>query len=286
MSLTAATLERVPAVARLPFIEAELNYLAPMHERPRTYTYDPPPGVPRTTFVDEPHRVAIHDLRPLAGEVSLDRHGFALVDHRSAVGDFDDDDEIKRVYYPESEALLKQATGAERVFIFDHTVRRRVPGSRDRGPGPRQPALRVHVDHTARSAPQRVRALLPDDAEHLLRNRVQVLNLWRPIRWPVRDAPLAVADARSVAPADLVPADLVHRDRVGESYAVTFNPAHVWFYVSEMRPEEGLLFKCYDSQVDGRARFTPHSAFVDATAPPDAPPRESIELRMLVFHRE
>jgi len=284
MSLTAATLERFPRVGRLRSIDAELNYLAPMRERPRTYTYDPPPGVPRTTFTDESHRVPIHDMRPLGDEVSLDRHGFALVDHRSAVRDFSDEDEIKRVYYPESEALLQHATGADRVFIFDHTVRRRVPGSRDRGPGPRQPALRVHVDHTERSAPQRVRDLLPEEAAHLLNFRVQVMNLWRPIRWPVRDAPLAVADARSIAPADLVAADLVHRDRVGESYAVTFNPAHLWFYVPEMRPDEGLLFKCYDSEVDGRARFTPHSAFIDATAPPDAPPRESIELRMLLFH--
>ena len=284
MSLGAAALERFPAVGRLPSVEAELNYLKPMNGRPRTYTYDPPAGVPRTTFVDEAHRVPIHDVRPLAQEVSLDGQGFALLDHRSGVRDFSDEDEIKRVFYPESEALVKQATGADRVFIFDHTVRRRVPGVRDRAPGPRQPALRVHVDHTARSAPQRVRDLLPDEAADLLTSRVQVLNLWRPIRHPVRDAPLAVADVRSVVPADLVPSDLVHPDRVGESYAVTFNPAHVWFYVAEMRPDEALLFKCYDSEVDGRARFTPHSAFIDASAPPDAPPRESVELRMLVFH--
>jgi hypothetical protein len=283
MSLTAAMFERSPIVGHLPSIEAELNYLAATNERPRTYTYDPPPGVPRTTFVDEPHRVPIHDVRPLAHEVSLDAEGFALLDQRSAMRDFYDEDEIKRVYYRESEALLRHATGANRVLIFDHTVRRRVPGTRDRGPGPRQPALRVHVDHTERSAPQRVRDLLPDEAADLLTGRVQIINLWRPIRWPVRDAPLAVVDARSVAPADLIPADLVHRDRVGESYAVTFNPAHVWFYVPEMRPDEGLLFKCYDSEVDGRARFTPHSAFIDTTAPPDAPPRESIELRTLVF---
>src|SRR5262249_42819143 len=277
------TIERSPAIGRLPSVEAELNYLAPMIGRPRTYTYDPPPGVPRTTFVDEPHRVPIHDVRPLAREVALDTHGFALLDHRSAVRDFDDEDEVRRVYYPESEALLKQATGADRVLIFDHTVRRRVPGTRDRGPGPPQPAYRVHVDHTARSAPQRVRDLLPEDAADLLTRRVQVLNLWRPIRAPVRDAPLAVLDARSVVPADLVPSDLVHRDRVGESYAVTFNPAHVWFYASEMRPDEAWLFKVYDSQTDGRSRFTPHSSFIDATAPPEAPPRESIELRTLVF---
>lgn len=284
MSLTAATFERFPTVGHLPSIEADLNYLAPMSGRPRTYTYDPPAGVPRTTFVDEPHRVSIHDARPLAHEVSLDGEGFALLDHRSAVRDFYDEDEIKRVYYPESEVFLKHVTGADRVLIFDHTVRRRIPGTQNRGSGPRQPALRVHVDYTERSGAQRVRDLLPDEAADLLTRRVQIVNLWRPIRGPVRDVPLAVADARSAAPADFVPSDLVHRDRVGESYAITFNPAHVWFYVPEMRPDEVWLFKCYDSRVDGRPRFTPHSAFVDATAPPDAPPRESIELRALVFH--
>jgi hypothetical protein len=113
---------------------------------------------------------------------------------------------------------------------------------------------------------------------------VQVINLWRPIRGPLRDAPLAVCDVESVAPEDLVPSDLVYRNRVGETYAVTYNPSHRWYYVPEMQPHEALLLKCYDSETDGRARFLPHTAFVDPTTPEDAPPRESIELRTLVFH--
>jgi hypothetical protein len=171
------------------------------------------------------------------------------------------------------------------VFIFDHTVRRRVRGADDRAPGlPRQPATRVHVDHTEKSGPQRVRDFMGDAAEALLQGRVQVINLWRPIRGPLRDAPLAVCDARSVAPNDLVPADLVYRHRVGETYAVTFNPSHRWFYVPDMQPDEALLLKCFDSAKDGRARFAPHTAFEDPTAPADILPRESIELRTLVFH--
>jgi hypothetical protein len=149
---------------------------------------------------------------------------------------------------------------------------------------PRQPATYVHVDHTAKSGPQRVRDLLGADAEELLRGRVQVINLWRPIRGPLRDAPLAVCDASTVAAADLVPADLVYRDRLGETYSVTFNPAHRWFYAPVMRADEALLLKCCDTQTDGRARFMPHTSFIDPTTPPDAPPRESIELRTLVFH--
>lgn len=268
-----------------PWVKAELNYLAPSRERPRTYTYDPPAGEPRTTTVNEPHRVVISDARPILSEVSLDEEGFGLVQHRSAVRDFYDDEEVKRVYYPEAERLLKEQTGADRVHIFDHTVRRRVPDGEDRrGDAPRQPVPRVHVDHTDRSGPQRVRDLLPDEAEQLLRGRLQIINLWRPIRGPLLDAPLAVCDASTVKPEHLVPSDLVYPHRVGETYTVTFDPGHRWYYVPEMKVDEVLLLKCYDSKTDGRARFAPHTAFTDPTAPQDAPPRESIELRALVFH--
>jgi len=269
----------------LPYVEAELNYLVPMNERPRNYTFDPPPGVPRSNTVHEAHLVPIHSARPVESEISLDRQGFALLHYQSAVRDFWNEDELRRVYYPEAERVIAEATGASKVFIFDHTLRRRVHGAMDRAPdAPRQPATRVHVDHTAKSGPQRVRDFFGDKAEELLRGRVQVINLWRPIRGPLRDAPLAVCDARSVAPADLVPSDLVYQHRVGETYAVTYNPEHRWFYVPEMQPDEALLLKCFDSKTDGRARFMPHTAFDDPTAPVDVLARESIEIRTLVFH--
>jgi hypothetical protein len=266
-------------------VDAELHYLAPMAERPRNYTYDPPAGVPRSNTSHETHILPIRDLRPIASEVSLDREGFALLRQPSAVGDFWDDDEVRRVYYPEAAAAIAHATGASGVFVFDHTRRLRVRGADDRAAGtPRQPATRVHVDHTLKSGPQRVRDLLGAEAEKLLKGRVQVINLWRPIRGPLRDAPLALCDARSVAAGDLVPSDLVYRDRTGETYAVTFNPGHRWFYVPAMERDEALLIKCYDSATDGRARFVPHTAFDDPTAPADVLPRESIEIRSLVFH--
>ena len=269
----------------LPGIDATLNYLTPMVERPRNYTFDPPPGVPWSNTEHEAHLVTIHDVRPVASQVSLDREGFAVLHQQSAVHDFWDDDEVRRTYYPEAERVIAEHTGASKVFIFDHTLRRRVKGAEDRAKGaPRQPATRVHVDHTANSGPQRVRDFFGDEAERLLRGRVQVINLWRPIRGPLRDAPLAVCDVESVAPNDLVPSDLVYQHRVGETYGVTYNPSHRWYYVPEMQPHEALLLKCYDSATDGRARFVPHTAFIDPTAPEDAPPRESIELRTLVFH--
>lgn len=273
------------SIDRLPYVEAELNYLGATAERPRYYAYDRAETDPSPHMPLEPHRMQIHDLRPVAHELSLDVQGFALAEQRSAVRDFWDDDEVRRVYYPEAERFIAEATGASRVFIFDHLQRRRAPGLVDRSRnGPRQPATRVHVDHTARSGPQRVRDLLGEEAEELLKGRVQVINLWRPIKGPLRDAPLAVCDARTVDPADLVPSDLIYRDRVGETYSVTYNPAHRWYYVPEMRADEALLLKCCDSKTDGRARFMPHTAFTDPTTPPDAFPRESIELRTLVFH--
>jgi hypothetical protein len=271
-------------IAALSFVTADLNYLTPPLDRPRTYTFEPLSGEPRSNIVPEPHSLPIYDIRPVSGTVSLDAEGFALVRQTSSVKDFYDDDEVKSVYYPEAERLIKAATGADRVFIFDHTVRKRAQGAADHAGGLRQPVARVHVDHTARSGPQRVRDLIPDEAEELLKGRVQIINLWRPIRGPLLDSPLAVCDARSVRPEELVASDLVYPHRVGETYSVKYNPDHQWFYVPQMTVDEVLLLKCFDSRTDGRARFAPHSAFADPTTPADAPPRESIELRTLVFH--
>jgi hypothetical protein len=201
------------------------------------------------------------------------------------VTDFYDEDAVRRIYYPEAERLVASATSASRVVVFDLTIRRRLPGVADRAAGaPRQPVPRVHNDYTVKSGPQRVRDLLGEEADALLAGRFSVINVWRPIRGPLRDAPLAVCDARSVAFEDFVPSDLLFRDRTGEIYAVTYNPSHRWFYVPEMREDEALLLKCYDSAQDGRARFAPHTAFEDPTAPTDILPRESIELRTLVFY--
>jgi hypothetical protein len=278
------------AAASLPHIEAALNFLAATGEKPVTYAYQPPAGVPWSTAQIEEHATVIHDLRPAASELSLEDVGFQLLTHRSAVNNFWDEEEIRRVYYPESVELLQRVTGAAEARIFDHTLRRRVPGEADRSTKsgvPRQPANRVHVDQTAASGAARLRIEYPEEADELLRRRVAIVNLWRPIRSPVLDAPLAVCDASSVAPQDLVASDLVFRDRRGETYNVVYNPGQRWFYAPHMRADEVLLLKCFDSRDDGAvARFAPHTAFTDPTAPADAPPRESIELRAFVIFGE
>jgi hypothetical protein len=273
-----------PIVEHLPSVQGALTYLAKMTERARTYAYDPGPGIPRSNLEYDTHTMPIHDMRPVAHAVSLDREGFALVENSTAARDLYDEAELRSVYYPEAEKLLASVTGGNRVAVFDHTIRRRTPGVEDRTPGfPRLPVARIHGDYTETSGPQRVRDLMGAEAEALLRRRFAIVNVWRPIRGPLRDAPLAVCDAQTVAPGDWVPQDLVYPDRTGEIFALTYNPAHRWFYAPAMRTDEVLLLKCFDSAKDGRARFMPHTAFEDPTTPPDVLPRESIELRALVF---
>jgi hypothetical protein len=271
----------------LESVEARLNFLKPMTEKPVSYAVDPPPGVPRYNGVVDERNVPIFDARQLSQDASLDREGFALVRHRSSVRDFYDEEEVRRVYYPEAQRLLVNITGAERAAIFDHTVRKRqTPGAlgsgRQSGSPLREPAGRVHVDQTTKSGPDRLRFEYGADAQDLLAGRFAIVNVWRPIRGPLLDAPLALADARSVADENLVASDLVFKDRVGETYAVSYGPRQRWFYYPRMTKDEALLIKCYDSATDV-ARFTPHGAFDDPTTPRDAPPRESIELRAFVF---
>ena len=281
----AVVLQSVRQVERVPHVTATLRYMVPAVEKPRSYMYEPPPGVPQNSATYEPHSTLIRNLRPIAPRLSFDAEGFRLLNHRSGVRDFYSDDEVRDWYYGEVEKLVAEATGAACVVVFDHTVRRRVEdAAHSNGRPRREPVPRVHNDYTVKSGPQRVRDLLAEEAEALLRRRFSIINVWRPIRGPLEDAPLALCDAQSVAPEDLVATDLLYRDRTGETYNVRHNPAHRWFYAPRMSRDEVLLFRCYDSAADGRARFVPHAAFEDPTMPRTAIPRESIEVRTLAFY--
>lgn len=263
-------------------VQAPLNYLAPSTHKPVTYTFTPPDGKPQSSRRNDSQIVSIRNARPFAEDLSLDIQGFALVPHRSAVMNFYNDQLVREVYYPEVEALLKRRTGALRVVIFDHVVRN-ADKAKSHEDNAREYGRAVHNDYSLRSAPRRVRDHVPDDADELLKHRFAEINVWRAIRGPIESTPLAICDARSIDAADVVACDLVYPHRVGETYAFTYNPNHRWFYFPQMTPEEALLLKCYDSADDGRARFTAHSAFDDPSSPPDAPARESIEVRALVF---
>ncbi|HVT51411.1 MAG TPA: CmcJ/NvfI family oxidoreductase [Dongiaceae bacterium] len=268
--------------SRAAGVEAELSFIVPDGSKPFSYQYDPPPGRPQRSHPYETSRVFIHDARPRAAEVTLDREGFALVGHDTRIADLYDEDVLRAQYYPEAEALLKAETGAEKIVIFDHTLRtaRQAP----RGVGlPREPVLRVHNDYTLKSGPQRVRDLLPaDEAAERLQRRFAIVNVWRPIVGPLQHMPLAFCDARTFRAEDAIATDLIYPDRVGEIYSIAHNPAQRWFYFPEMQRNEAALIKTYDSD-PALARFTAHSAFADPNFPAPANLRESIELRALVF---
>lgn len=253
-------------------VEAPILFLEPSGRKPSlSFGYDTPAS--DVSEIYTPRRVLIRDGRRL--DATLDAEGFALARQASAI-DFDDEALISTIGHAEAATLVREATGAARVLVFDHTKRKRAPEAA------RQPSTRVHVDYTADSAPQRVRDLLGDEAEALLQKRVAFVNVWRAIRHPAADWPLVLADARTVAPDDLVATDIIYPDRRGEIYGLTHNPKQRWFYYPALQLDEALLIKCYDSRTDV-ARFTPHTAFENPLTPPSAPPRESIEFRTIAF---
>ncbi|MBV8455126.1 MAG: hypothetical protein JO122_00745 [Acetobacteraceae bacterium] len=257
-------------------VTTTLHYLQPTAERPVRYVGEPPPGAVAWNGIDDPREVLIEDARGRESEFTLDRNGFTLLRAPSKVRDFYSSEAVKAVYYPEVERLLRDTLGVSRVFVFDHTVRNAAK------PDAREPVRRVHNDHTVNSAPRRVRDHLGADAEELLKHRFGVVNVWRPIRGPVLDSPLALCDARTFTDADLIATDLVYAHVRGETSSVAFRPEHRWYYFSEMQPDEVLLIRVHDSANDGRARLSFHTAF-DNPAARGAPPRESIEVRALVF---
>lgn len=263
-------------------IEAEFNYILPEAQKPFVYMYEPPAGVPARTGRFERRTRTVADARPLAVNLSLDIEGFCLRSHRTAVRDFFDEVELRTVYYPEIAGLAQDATGASRAWVFDHTLRASGVGNDGFG-AVRTPVRVAHCDYTIASGPQRVRELLlPEEAAHVLGHRFTIVNVWQPLKGPVHESPLAACDARTVAPTELVATEMRYPDRTGETYALAFGPSHRWFYVPQMRADEALLMKTYDSATDGRACFTPHSAFDLPDTPPDAPRRESIETRVLL----
>jgi hypothetical protein len=264
----------------LPYIEGSLLYLAATVGEPdATDLSEAQPEAAGWPGRSRRYTVPIRNGRLIVKELTLDAQGFVLLRNQTAVVNFYDEQEVRAVYYPEVERLLKGARGAIKVVVFAHDVRSILKAGKGEK-GVREPVAAVHNDYTIKSGPEHVRELLEsDEAEERLKNRFVEINIWRPIRGPVQSTPLAVCDSRSIAQEDLVPTDLKH-----EVYMVRFNPTHRWFYFPDMATNEVLLIKGFDSMEDGRARFTAHAAFEDPTAPSFAPARESIEARALVFY--
>jgi hypothetical protein len=276
----------MPALAELDTapqtIEPVVNYLINNGTEVFTYTGGPGSLDVRTGGAQDPQKVVMHNGRPHVGEFNLEVHGFRFVQHDTKMQNFLDEAEVKRVYYPEMEALIKVQSGAKRVVVFDHTLRTADDAFREQQKI-REVVRRAHNDYTEWSGPQRVRDILPDEAEELLKHRFAIIQVWRPIRYPVETHPLAIADARSVSFDDFIISERRYPNRVGQTYAIAYNPEHKWFWFPRQARNEALVFKVYDSAKDGRARWTAHTAFDDPTTPPNARPRESIEIRTLAF---
>ena len=270
------------AITDLKRVVAPLNFLAPMAEKPVAYNYEPPPGTPLRTGQSVTYRAPIRDARPMIGRLSLAKEGFVLLHHRTAVTNFYDEEQIETVYYPECERVMQAATGAARVVAFDHIVRNAAMAA-IKGSGIKMPAKRVHNDYTAWSSPKRVRELMGEEAEELLKHRYAIINLWRPIRGPLLDSPLALCDAQSLEEENLIACDLLYPDRAGEIYSISYNPNQRYYYFPRMEPDEAVLIRCFDSALDGPHRFSAHTGFDNPETPADASTRESIEVRTLVF---
>ncbi|KAL9089121.1 MAG: hypothetical protein Q9165_005934 [Trypethelium subeluteriae] len=274
---------------------------------------------PGASFKLRDYQRLVHDIRDSTSDFTTDNSGFAIYNSPAQEKSFTDEKAVREGYYSEVESLLKsRLSGVKKVVIFDHTIRRRQKDA------PRQPVQQVHVDQTPGAAAVRVRRHLPAaEAEELLKGRYQIINVWRPIENAASDFPLAVVDWRSTQPKDFIPVDLLYPKRSdspmegdadddrgkeklpdpesyystegyevkGETLGVAASDQHKFYYVKDMTPDEVMLLKCFDSRGegmpggwDGEAVRTPHTAFIDPQTKADAPGRQSIEVRCLVFY--
>jgi hypothetical protein len=271
-------------------VVAGINYLKAASDRPYDYAYQPPNGEPWQNYESEVRAMRITDARSLSSRPSLHCEGFELRDAPTAVVNFLDEEVITTVYYNEAAELALAATGATRAYVFDHLVRkrdaRRATLSFGRRGVSKQPSAngRTHVDYTEDSGRRRLELVLQDPRAVDAVERYSIVNIWRSIKGPILDTPLAVCDARSVSARDLVRSEVRYPARTGEIYLVRHSRRHAWFYFSTMERHEALIFKQYESQVSGISRFVPHAAFDLPHTPLDAPLRESIEIRCLVTY--
>jgi hypothetical protein len=265
-------------------VRATLHYSVDNGVPPDYYFYEPDPAQKLNPPGTDLHEVQIHDGWPGVRNFSADREGFELRDFSAQFSQFDDDAAIKSAFYDQVVSFVKQHTGARRVLVFDHTIRKRMPADLKVQTTVQRPAVMlVHSDYTVASGPQRVRDLLPDEADVLLRRRVAFFNVWKPLYRRVEELPLAMCDATTHAPDDMLRMELKYRERTGEIYVMRYSPQHRWVYFPRMEAHHALLLKTYDSETDGRARFMGHTAFEDPTTAADAPKRESIEVRTMAF---
>ena len=271
-------------IAQTSTVRATLNYTVDNGIPPDYYFYEPDPSVKLNPPGTDLHEVEISDGWTRADSFDADREGFMLQSFPAGFNDFGDEAAVKDRFYSQVEEFVKRNTGAARVVIFDHTIRKRLPADLKQQTTVNRPAVMlVHSDYTVASGPQRVRDILPDEADALLARRVAFYNVWKSLCDPVEELPLAMCDATSQGEGDMLRMELKYRERTGEIYVMRYAPDHRWIYFPHMTADQALLFKTYESETDGRARFVGHTAFEDPNTPPNARRRESIEVRTMAF---
>jgi hypothetical protein len=267
-------------------VRSTFNYTRDDGKVPEVYFYEPPAGTVVSAPGNDPHTMQIDDGWSRAQSFSLDREGFALWEFRDAFDRFEDDKAVRDQFYPVVAEFVRQSVSARKVVIFDHTIRSKLNEQQqtaEHTTTQRAPVMLVHCDYTPLSGPLRVRQVLPTEADTLLQRRVAFYNFWKPLKRRVDEKPLAMCDVTSASPDDMLKMKLRYRERTGEIFVMRHSSAHKWWYFPKMTPENVLLLKTYESETDGRARFLGHSAFDDPNTAPDAPVRESIEIRTMAF---
>ncbi len=268
---------------RLDYVEAELNYIVDTGEPPITYVDWPEEEHKANRPQYEAHTCRIYDARPIADRFDISVNGIEMKRIPSKVADFYDKDEVERVYNPEVTEIIKDAMGASRVVVFDHTFRTYNDAVREAN-NTRAPVKAVHNDYTDRSARQRLKDIMGDEeAGGLLEKRFAIVQTWRPINHPVMTEPFALADGQTVPNSSFVELERRYRYRTAVTYHCAYDPGHRFYYLKEMTPEETYIFKVFDTDKSAGVQFTCHTAFDDPGSPPGARPRESVETRALVF---
>jgi hypothetical protein len=264
-------------------IEGDIVYFRPP---------EPVPADARPDFESLPlaaERMPIQDMRGREAEFTLDRQGFTLAQAPTTVGDFHDPAEVAGVYVPEVQALVREVTGCAEVVVSSPGLVRVSRRASERSAGAAPTGNFAHADFSYSSGEFWLRrTLAPEEAEARLRKRYAIFNVWRAFSPPPQDFPLALCDARSVAPPDIQNCTITLgrpgiRDPVTwENTAYRHNPSHRWFYCSDMNRDEAFVFRSFDSD-PASSVHVPHTAFEDLTCPDSAPPRASLEIRMFAF---
>ncbi len=271
-------------------VEAKLLYLS-NKETLATYMASEAGGeIPKHLGEYNQKKVSINNARLICDELTLDQHGFKLITQATEVTNFYNEHQVLNIYESEAKRSIgdtfsKMGESISQIEIFDHT-RRTSSDSMRKQLKIREPASIIHNDYTDKSA-LRTREYFfeqnPSARKKLETKRFLIVNVWRSISGTVLESPMALCSANSIASEDVVSVKRVAKNREGELQLAIWNPNHQWFYFPQMTMQEALIFKTFDSALDGRARYTIHTAFEDPSSSNDAPPRESIETRCLVF---